>query len=101
MEFTIWALELRLAMGGESRRALSTSEPVQVFVQIDNLFNYHYFSAAQLGPTPFDNSGNFVARPFPAVRRELSDSHFDVLRTGHSYRGLGRNSFPVLTGMQR
>ena len=39
----------------------------QLFVQIDNLFNHRYYTAAQLGPTPFDNAGNFVARPFPAV----------------------------------
>ena len=40
---------------------------VQLFVQIDNVLNHRYYTAAQLGPTPFDNSGNFVARPFPAV----------------------------------
>jgi len=40
---------------------------VQVFVQIDNLLDHHYYTAAQLGPSPFDNSGNFVGRPFPAV----------------------------------
>ena len=40
---------------------------VQLFVQIDNLLNHHYSTAAQLGPTPFDHAGNFVARPFPAV----------------------------------
>ena len=40
---------------------------VQLFVQIDNLLDHHYYTAAQLGPTPFDNSGNFVARPFPPV----------------------------------
>ncbi len=40
---------------------------VQLFVQIDNLLNHRYYTAAQLGPTPFDNAGNFVAQPFPAV----------------------------------
>ncbi len=40
---------------------------VQLFVQINNLFNHRYYTAAQLGPSPFDNAGNFVARPFPAV----------------------------------
>ncbi len=39
----------------------------QLFVEVNNLFNHHYYSAAQLGPSPFDNSGNFVGRPFPAV----------------------------------
>jgi outer membrane receptor protein involved in Fe transport len=40
---------------------------IQLFVSIDNLFNHRYYTAAQLGPTPFDNAGNFVAQPFPAV----------------------------------
>jgi outer membrane receptor protein involved in Fe transport len=39
---------------------------LQLFVQIDNLLNHRYYTAAQLGPTPFDNNHNFVARPFPA-----------------------------------
>ena len=38
---------------------------VQLFVQINNLLNHRYYTAAQLGPTPYDNSGNFIARPFP------------------------------------
>jgi outer membrane receptor protein involved in Fe transport len=40
---------------------------VQLFVQINNLLDHRYFTAGQLGATPYDNSGNFVARPFPAV----------------------------------
>jgi outer membrane receptor protein involved in Fe transport len=40
---------------------------VQLFVQIDNLLDHRYYTAAQLGPSPFDNAGNFVARPFAAV----------------------------------
>ncbi len=40
---------------------------VQLSVQIDNLLNHRYSTAAQLGPTPFDNAGNLVAQPFPAV----------------------------------
>jgi outer membrane receptor protein involved in Fe transport len=40
---------------------------VQLFVQMDNVLNHHYYTAAQLGPTPFDNAGNFIGRPFPAV----------------------------------
>ena len=41
---------------------------VQLFVQIDNLFNHKYYTAAQLGPTPYDNGGNFIARPFAPIR---------------------------------
>ncbi len=40
---------------------------IQLFVQINNVLNHRYFTAAQLGPSPFDNAGNFIARPFPAV----------------------------------
>jgi outer membrane receptor protein involved in Fe transport len=40
---------------------------VQLFVQINNLFNQRYYTGAQLGSTPYDNAGNFIARPFPAV----------------------------------
>jgi outer membrane receptor protein involved in Fe transport len=39
---------------------------VQLFVQVNNLLNHHYYTAAQLSPTPFNNSRQFVARPFPA-----------------------------------
>jgi outer membrane receptor protein involved in Fe transport len=38
----------------------------QLFVQINNLLNRRYYTAAQLSPSPFDNSRNFIARPFPA-----------------------------------
>ena len=40
---------------------------VQLFVQINNLLDHKYYSAAQLGPTPFNNAGNFIPQPFPAV----------------------------------
>jgi outer membrane receptor protein involved in Fe transport len=39
----------------------------QFFVQVNNVTNHRYYSAAQLGPSPFDNNGNFIARPFPSV----------------------------------
>jgi outer membrane receptor protein involved in Fe transport len=37
---------------------------VQLFVQINNLLNHRYYTAAQLGPSPYDNGGDFIARPF-------------------------------------
>ena len=40
---------------------------VQLFAEVNNLLNHRYYTAAQLGPTPFDNNGNFIARPFAAV----------------------------------
>jgi outer membrane receptor protein involved in Fe transport len=44
---------------------------VQLFVQINNLFDRQYYSAAQLGPTGFTESGNFIARPFPPTAGEF------------------------------
>ena len=40
---------------------------VQLFGQINNLFDHHYYTAAQLGPTGFTDRGTFIARPFPAT----------------------------------
>jgi len=42
---------------------------VQLFVQINNLLDHRYYTAAQLGSTPLNSSGSFVAQPFPAVDR--------------------------------
>jgi outer membrane receptor protein involved in Fe transport len=44
---------------------------IQLFAQIDNLLDHHYYTAAQLGPSPYDNQGNFIARPFPPVAGEF------------------------------
>lgn len=40
---------------------------VQLFLQVNNLFNRRYYTAAQLGPTGFTEAGAYIARPFPAV----------------------------------
>ena len=39
--------------------------------QINNLFDHHYSSAAQLGPTGFTSAGNFIARPLPPIGTEF------------------------------
>jgi len=44
---------------------------LEFFVQVNNLLNRKYYSAAQLGPTAFSAEGNFIARPFPAVNGEF------------------------------
>jgi outer membrane cobalamin receptor len=36
---------------------------LQVFGQVNNIFDQHYQTGAQLGPTGFDNNGNYIARP--------------------------------------
>jgi outer membrane receptor protein involved in Fe transport len=43
---------------------------IQLFVQMNNLLDHHYFTAAQLGTTPFDNHGTFTPRPFPRAPGE-------------------------------
>ena len=48
---------------------------LQFFVQINNLFDRHYYTAAQLGPTGFADNGTFIARPFPAVNGEFPIQH--------------------------
>jgi len=42
------------------------SAGVQLFLAVNNLFNRQYSTAAQLGPTGFNDAGNFEARPFAA-----------------------------------
>ncbi|MEP7338861.1 MAG: TonB-dependent receptor [Acidobacteriota bacterium] len=48
---------------------------LQFFAQINNLFDRHYYTAAQLGPTGFTGTGNFIARPFAAVGGEFPVVH--------------------------
>ena len=40
---------------------------IELFAQMNNLLDHHYYTAAQLAPTGFTNQGTFIARPFPAV----------------------------------
>jgi outer membrane receptor protein involved in Fe transport len=49
-----------LNLGAEYRPAGA----VKLFVQVSNVFDTHYNTAAQLGSTGFTASGAFVARPF-------------------------------------
>jgi outer membrane receptor protein involved in Fe transport len=42
---------------------------LQLAVQIDNLFNHRYYTAAQLANTGLSNQGTFLARPFPAYTK--------------------------------
>ncbi|MEP7310172.1 MAG: TonB-dependent receptor [Acidobacteriota bacterium] len=40
---------------------------IQLLAQINNLFDRHYYTASQLGPTGFTATGTFIARQFPAI----------------------------------
>ncbi len=44
---------------------------VQLFAQVNNLFDCRYYSGAQLGGTGFSASGSFIARPLPAIDGEF------------------------------
>jgi hypothetical protein len=48
---------------------------LQLFAQINNLLDHHYYTAAQLGPTGFTAAGTFIARPLPAVGGEFPVVH--------------------------
>jgi outer membrane receptor protein involved in Fe transport len=52
------------------------SRHLQFFVQIDNIFDHHYYTAAQLNTTPFDNNGNFIPRPFASDTDAVRNSTF-------------------------
>jgi outer membrane receptor protein involved in Fe transport len=45
--------------------ALRPDQTAAAAVQIDNLFNTHYYTAAQLANTGLTAQGTFLARPFP------------------------------------
>jgi outer membrane receptor protein involved in Fe transport len=38
---------------------------LQMAVQVDNLFDHHYYTAAQIENTLFTNQGTLIFRPFP------------------------------------
>ena len=55
---------------------------IQLFAQINNLSNRRYYSGAQLSPTGFTASGEFFARPFPAVNGEFPVQHATFFAPG-------------------
>ena len=61
---------------------------VELFVQINNLFDRKYYTAAQLGPTGFTESGSYIARPFPAI-----DGEFPVTQTTFFTPGASRGAW--------
>jgi outer membrane receptor protein involved in Fe transport len=48
---------------------------VQLFVQVNNLLDRHYFTGAQLGATGFNAQHTINARPLPAVNGEFPVIH--------------------------
>ncbi|MFN0101191.1 MAG: TonB-dependent receptor [Bryobacteraceae bacterium] len=67
-----------VSLGGRYR----ARQRLEFFVQVNNLFDRRYYSAAQLGPTGFSAEGNFIARPFPAVDGEFPLQHATFFAPG-------------------
>lgn len=55
---------------------------LQLFAQINNLFDRKYSTAALLGPSAFSGNGNFQARPFAAVNGEFPLQHSTFFAPG-------------------
>ncbi|MBI3346709.1 MAG: TonB-dependent receptor [Burkholderiales bacterium] len=47
-------------------KPVNSMKGLKLFAQVSNLLDRAYSTAAQLGPTGFDDAGNFQSRPFPA-----------------------------------
>lgn len=58
------------------------TKQLDLFAQLNNLLDHHYYSAAQLGPTGYTETGSFIARPFPAVGGEFPVQQATFLAAG-------------------
>jgi outer membrane receptor protein involved in Fe transport len=59
---------------------------LQGIAQVNNLFDRRYFTAAQLGPLGFTDTGAFIARPFPPVDGEFPLRHGTFFSPGAPIR---------------
>jgi len=55
---------------------------VGVLLQINNLFDTHYYTAAQLGANALTDTGAFIARPLPPIGGEFPLKHGTFLAPG-------------------
>jgi outer membrane receptor protein involved in Fe transport len=62
---------------------------LQVFAQVNNLFDRRYFTAAQLGPSGFTAAGAFIARPLPAIDGQFPVRQSTFFAPGAPARGWG------------
>lgn len=62
---------------------------LQFFVQLNNIFDHHYYTAAQLGPAGFTEQGYFRARPLPAVDGEYPLVHTTFYAPGAPFGAWG------------
>jgi outer membrane receptor protein involved in Fe transport len=54
------------------------TQRLSLAAEIDNLFDRHYVTAAQLAPTGFTAQGTFIARPFPAYTTGVQAGNFPI-----------------------
>ena len=59
---------------------------LQIVGQINNLFDRRYYTAAQLGPFGFTDSGAFIARPLPPIDGEFPLRHSTFYAPGAPIR---------------
>jgi outer membrane receptor protein involved in Fe transport len=69
-------------LGGSYR----VTDWVQIVGQINNLFDQRYYTAAQLGPFGFTDTGAFIARPLPAIGGEFPVRHSTFYAPGAPIR---------------
>ncbi len=60
---------------------------LQIFGQVNNLFDKTYYTGAQLGPLGFTDQETFIARPLPAINGEFPVRHSTFYAPGAPTRG--------------
>jgi outer membrane receptor protein involved in Fe transport len=59
---------------------------MQIVTQVTNLFDRKYYTAGQLGPFGFTDTGSFIARPSPAINGEFPVRHATFYAPGAPVR---------------
>ena len=62
---------------------------VQLFGEIKNLLDHHYYTAAELAVTGFTSAGTFLARPLPAVNGNFPLIHATFYAPGTPFGAWG------------
>jgi outer membrane receptor protein involved in Fe transport len=69
------------------------SKRLQLAIQIDNLFDRHYFSVGQLAITALTSQGFFIARPFPAYTSGPEAGNFPLQHAAFFTPGAPRRAW--------
>jgi hypothetical protein len=68
----------------------------QVVIQVDNLFNLHYYTAAQLAHSGLTAQGRFSARPFPAYTTGPAVGNYPLQSVSFFSPGAARRAWAEL-----